>query len=851
MLGGLRVFLVVLLALTVGAGGEASAQNAPAIAELELTMLRAATNASVVPVKVEVSSSRAIEATLSLEYQDTNTAWEIPYALAANSEIEQIILVPSGSGGIELQAELVVNGDVVADAEIRDFERAAPVNAIGVLGLDPLVDEAQLVPQVGRASLIDLADLNMLVALDSVVASPAGLRTLTPDELRRLQQWVATGHQLLVADRPGSIDAQLPADWLGDEPVVLADAGVIRYLGDQWESNLAPGVSIATNSQAVVGFFEEDHPELLNDAGFRVPGIGLLALLLLAYLFVAGPIAFVVLNRMKRPTLAWVVVPGLAVVCTAAVFVLGLFLTSGRGNGHATIAEMTSAGATVTESVLLADDGRQELELPAGWTVLSSGLSTTNRSVGAPLTVRPTIGATQLIFDIDPGGGGSAVLTGPAPDLDSGLVVDNVALDGDDLTGTIRNGTGEDLRNVTVFVGGRIVEVDDVPSGGEAGFSATVGGVRPQGLPELRTWGVDRRFGFEFGFDGRPVETDEVSDGPANGSAWIDWRASRLGTAAPDGLVTVVGWTRDVDGQVLGGTGRTAFVARTPVPTSDAPLRSEQVRSLLSLAPDAAFGRFGFDGEVRGNLMVAQYIRPNGGDTSELGLRVRADVEQVRVWTADGWRSFDLPEGGEERIRIPENAWVDNVLWVESSIPQFFGDPGQLDFGLGTAGDNAIEPTLLGAGEVSRRDVFNGFDDPGFNEAVLGSTTPVVLDSDGRFEAEGELFGTFDVWEIDLSEGQSVTVSMNAGGGGFNGPQLDPYLVVRNADGRQVADNDDFNGLDSRLTFAAESAGTYRIETRPLGGSFGSGAYLVTVETDPPDPDETEPEPAAEPEEES
>ena len=845
--GGLLLFVALIGVVLTGGGSTAGAQDAPAIAGVDLTVLRRSAGATVVPVRVQVESLRAIEATLSITNENTNTAWEIPYALAANSAVEQILLVPAGQGSLRLDAELIAGGEVVASEEIRDDGREAPVNAVGVLGLDPPADEAQLVPTVGRASLIDLTDLGMLTALDTVVASPAGLRTLTPDELGRLQRWVAGGHQLVVADRAGSVDDLLPAEWIGEDSRVLADAGLLHYIENDWSTNLPPGISAAVDGQVMVGFFETSQAELLNDAGFRVPGIRALGLLLLLYLLLAGPVVFAVLNRMERQTLAWVVVPGLAVLFTAGVLVVGLFLTQGRGNGFAAIAEVGSAGASVTESVLIADDGRQELLLGPGWSLQSSGLSTSRESVGAPLTVRPALGSTELLFDIDPGGGGSAVVTGAAPDLDAALQIADLSVANDAVSGTLTNRSEHDLRGVLVLVGDRPTMLDELAAGASVPFTAPLGRVQDIGLPELRSWDVDpqNRFGF-----GGPRDDEAITDGPANGSAWIDWRASRLGTAAPHGMITAVGWSRDIDGRTLGGTGRTAIVARAHIPAGDGPLASEQIRTMVALAPDPSFGQFGFDGEVNGSTMVVQHVRPGGGDTAGLAVIVPRTASEARVWTGEAWQSLDLDgDNGELRFRIPDDLWADDTLWVEYQIADFFGEPGQYRTAMVSARD-ATEPfALLPAGERSSRDVFGGFDGPFGGDAVVGLVRPVELDSTGFFEGDGFLEGTYDEWTIDLRPGQSVRVWMDAPTNNF-GPSLDPWLVIRDPDGRQIAENDDFNGLNSRVDFTADAAGEYVIETRPLSG-FGGSEYFVRVETDPPEPEPatTVPEPTeAEPE---
>ncbi len=55
----------------------------------------------------------------------------------------------------------------------------------------------------------------------------------------------------------------------------------------------------------------------------RMPGLSTFALVLLAYLVAAGPVAFFVLRRVRRAALAWVVLPALSGLTTVGIFALG------------------------------------------------------------------------------------------------------------------------------------------------------------------------------------------------------------------------------------------------------------------------------------------------------------------------------------------------------------------------------------------------------------------------------------------------------------------------------------------------------------------------------------------------
>jgi serralysin len=57
---------------------------------------------------------------------------------------------------------------------------------------------------------------------------------------------------------------------------------------------------------------------------------------------------------------------------------------------------------------------------------------------------------------------------------------------------------------------------------------------------------------------------------------------------------------------------------------------------------------------------------------------------------------------------------------------------------------------------------------------------------------------------------------------------LDPYLVLTDATGKKLAEDDDSGGgLNARITFRAEQAGTYRIQATTFNA--GTGPFTLTV----------------------
>ncbi|MEY3825517.1 MAG: hypothetical protein RLZZ148_329, partial [Cyanobacteriota bacterium] len=100
---------------------------------------------------------------------------------------------------------------------------------------------------------------------------------------------------------------------------------------------------------------------------------------------------------------------------------------------------------------------------------------------------------------------------------------------------------------------------------------------------------------------------------------------------------------------------------------------------------------------------------------------------------------------------------------------------------------------------------------------VGGSRTGVV-----NFSRDRDWFG------VSLQAGRSYRFNLNGNTLG------DPTLALRNASGTQLAFNDDFNGLNSQITFTPTIAGTYYLDAGAY--SSGTGSYTVlAIDTSPAD----------------
>jgi hypothetical protein len=119
-------------------------------------------------------------------------------------------------------------------------------------------------------------------------------------------------------------------------------------------------------------------------------------------------------------------------------------------------------------------------------------------------------------------------------------------------------------------------------------------------------------------------------------------------------------------------------------------------------------------------------------------------------------------------------------------------------------------------------------------EEILAAESKLPIHEVGKgLELRGQLDGqTVDLlYRVKLAAGTTYVIDMVTP----NQPALDPYLVLTDATGKQLAEDDDSGGgLNARIVFRPEQAGTFRIVATSINN--GTGAFTLTVRetTDPP-----------------
>ncbi len=128
-----------------------------------------------------------------------------------------------------------------------------------------------------------------------------------------------------------------------------------------------------------------------------------------------------------------------------------------------------------------------------------------------------------------------------------------------------------------------------------------------------------------------------------------------------------------------------------------------------------------------------------------------------------------------------------------------------------TAGRPLIARAAAAVAETEPNDTVATADSAALGDRVTGVVNPA---------------GDADTWFLDLVAGQFLSVDVDASQAGS---ALDPTLALLAPDGRTLlAFNDDFDGLDSRISFRVPTSGRYAVMIRGFGGA-GSPALTYDI----------------------
>lgn len=738
--------LAVATAVTavVGAAGDVSGQEggAPGVSlRVEAGIGGYAAPGRAFPVTVTVTTDRLIDGVLQVQVPGPTgaTSVEREVEVTGGSTARFTVLAPPTMDelrGVEVRlsgsdVSIEATGEVQVDPSQELVgvlpETAGPEGSLP--GTVPLIVDAGVARMVPiDAELLDAGPL-ALEPLDQIAASAGELAALDRSAQQALLTWVDGGGQLVLRGDPAAAEP-LPDDWRPPPGgAQRAGLGQVRSLGDDWQRSLAPSPTRSTFEEQIMasdlGSFVTQPmvARLGDDAGIELPEGGRLGLLLGVYVLVMGPLAYLLVRKLRRRELAWAGLPVLALASTGFVFATGSSLRNAAESAQVTVYEVGPGSAVATSWSLVPSSrgGDVGVDLPAGWTGGASFNELEDMGVMFDATGRPidpsgggdvrltTDGAeSRLVQDVGPGGFALLEARGPAPDLAGALEVTATSSADGEIDGTVRNRLDVTLESVAAFVGrATAVEIGTLGPGETKDFRIENATRFEWGaVPEAEVWPSDTMpfdgggpviLQGQGGGVGAVVVQDDVVVGAGSAeddedgedddtappvvlSAWGETLRRTGSNYRPGGQVVVAGWTDEIASPATptgGPAERTtsAVVGRaTPVPAG---VRLTDTASIKSI--------------VRGPATQEPVDAPGGAALSPIGFiqsfdlpdRVgdrpvdvgRLVVNPARLfltfdfWTPQGWVPIDRAHLGQGEQPVPTEAVIGGAVYIRITAP--------------------------------------------------------------------------------------------------------------------------------------------------------------------------------------
>lgn len=656
---------LVMVTLVVAAVGATSVAAVPTPAGAATTIaVKAGYDDAFVPnrsfpVRVTVRPDRLVNGTLRVRAERGGGAASevhLPVEIPGGSAKEFVVVVPAsaeGPGGpVQVTARLLDGGTEVGRSPVVPLRTAGGQELVGllpgVLGGAPPPGAAPLAVDAGVARFVAVGAAELahapasLQPLSALGVADGELAQLSPTSKAGVLRWIAGGGHLLVDSAPGARVEGLPDEWQpGPNGRTAAGHGHVVVTGGamaagRWAGLVEPSPQLGQIDGAESGIGQA----LAADAGLRIPEIGWLLLFLLVYVAVVGPIAAVVLSRMRRPELAWVVIPLAAVVFTSASWAGARGLRSGTRLAHGTVLEMTPGGANATTFVGLAARSRQRtgVGFVDGWTAerAASGFDPSASVVevtpdGDVARLRLEAGEFDVVRGEGPVAGGGGL------ELDAVSETDGAA------RGVVRNRLPYRIEEVVVLVAGAGTSVGALDSGAERSWE-----VRVPRQPQLE---IHELAGIERG-----LWRKQFRDDPDSVVNLPLWQTTPLGTdpfIRGPGVAVAVGWTREFTPPVVVDGARREPVGRTAVVTTAEVEPGGQALTDLAIRRDVVRSGGGFVRGRRARLVeqgpfaLMRFTLPEGSDGRRLVARVPAAGNEVSLWADGRWQSLRVAIGDD------------------------------------------------------------------------------------------------------------------------------------------------------------------------------------------------------------
>ncbi len=658
--------------LLLGVGAFASTAGAATSLEVTTPADGRYQPGSTTPLIVTISADGAVEGTLRVSFDGQASASQ-QVEVPGGSEKEVVMMVATlpwtTSASVSFDAEGKEN-DKTVRANITAPNGDEIVGVLPELAARDLPATADLTVDIGQARLYPVAanlldyGPDVLSPFSQILATPGDLEALTEDQRQTLEGWLGSGGGLLTIDAAAGTPVVLPIAESSNGSYGLG-LGSVRFsqgvaAGGGFDGLFEPTAPRGSDDFPWGGFFGglPTSINLARDAGVRIPAIGALAVGLIGYTLVAGPLLWFLLRRRGQEPGMWLAIPALAVVTAAGVWVVGLQLREGANSAHTTVVADLPTARQVLSHVLVssANGGLAGVDLPDGW----RPVATDEASWGGPVMIAaaPILRDGELMTELDPGGLGVVAAETTQPAESASFAID-LRPDGNALTGTVTNLTVYDLSEVLVTSGQGVANVGSIAAGESKDITIANLNRSPFNGDPL----VERMM------QGDPWSGD---DGVSNPGVLLSWLSRRPGVRSP-GLAMAVGWTKEAPGPLRtadGGiveAGRTAFVTVLPLETTGISSLTNQITYLRGYNSSRITDVPG--GGVCTDFPLTYSVRP--GDaipaTDEAVLVVdRRAVAAFDVWNGTDWVPGQMAtiESDKPVIGLPGSAVDGGSIYV-------------------------------------------------------------------------------------------------------------------------------------------------------------------------------------------
>jgi hypothetical protein len=330
---------------------------------------------------------------------------------------------------------------------------------------------------------LSIEEIDVLPGLDAYLGGERPIRVPGPFVVARVS---TTGARVIASQG----DLPLILEWPLDEGYINFIAldvsgspfdawnGAIPF----WEKLLAPGAAYPTNAPPDISARQQFASGIVyplsNLPMLDLPSIKGLALLLIIYILLVGPINYLALRRMNRLHLAWLTIPVITLVFSAASFGLGYALhgTDIFINKIAVIQLEPSGRARVDSYIGLFSPAQRAYEVK----IYSSGLLSPLSPYYDPWISSPPSGLPEsrriTLVQGDP-----AIVRGLSVEqwsmqsfmsegalMEFGSIQADLLMESDHLKGAITNNSSFNLTDATIILGQKFQRLGDLAAGNSA-----------------------------------------------------------------------------------------------------------------------------------------------------------------------------------------------------------------------------------------------------------------------------------------------------------------------------------------------------------------------------------------------